>query len=702
MPIFKKILQSLVLGCCLLSGKLLFSQTVDLPVVAIGEQQLQVHPSDHGVPVPWGPDGVAVGATSIVDGQGNTLNIVNEYGNWSQGHYAANVCALLNAYGYDDWYLPSATELAHIWEKREEIGGFSPGASYWSSTEEHWGSDAAALDFTSGIILDRFKDELNRVRCVRRAPLDSDLLAIDDVWVETSKAFYTKYRREETDRWLDLVFGLEKEFKSGLVKKLIAEITGAKFLGPLGVVKTFFDLMPTAGGGLTSDSDFFLIKDNDFIEYSRRPSIYYRQQAPVYKVKEGDPITFLGFTRPEVRDIQSLPRKLADTYFTEFSIRHFDDRQLQRQWQIKVFEDEEIQYVHSFYLSLSKKRLLLPVGNYTVRWGRTVKTLVVEPESHDAWRRHRHKPNATIKGPDTNIYSHPDFTAPVTARLKSGDKLFTYALIESVDDLDRWIKVECENRNVGYVHQDHVVVRGWNDKETSGTFTDPRDGQTYRWVRIGDQVWMAENLRYLPSVDNPWTHSRTEPNYYVYDYFGTNVKEAKAKNNYRNYGVLYNEFAAMKGQSSNENYPGNVQGACPSGWKVPSDAEWTQLANYVVSQGYPNSPGDPYGAGHALKSCRQVNSPLGGTCDTSEHPRWGHYGSAFGFDAFGFAALPAGKKLVHRGLAFMDLESSAYWWSSTLDSSEYLVRHIYFLDGSVRSIQFSLGQGFSLRCIRAP
>ena len=84
----------------------------------------------------------------------------------------------------------------------------------------------------------------------------------------------------------------------------------------------------------------------------------------------------------------------------------------------------------------------------------------------------------------------------------------------------------------------------------TGTITDSRDGNTYNWVKIGDKIWMAENLAYLPFVCPSSLGSTTEPYYYVYGYEGNSVSEAKVLTNYLDYGVLYNWPAAMNGALS--------------------------------------------------------------------------------------------------------------------------------------------------------
>ncbi|MCF8358778.1 MAG: hypothetical protein K9H26_08480 [Prolixibacteraceae bacterium] len=103
------------------------------------------------------------------------------------------------------------------------------------------------------------------------------------------------------------------------------------------------------------------------------------------------------------------------------------------------------------------------------------------------------------------------------------------------------------------------ISRLENTIKSGGGIFDERDGNYYNTVKIGEQIWMAENLAYLPQINRPSEQSYTIPLYYVYEYEGTEVNEAKAIENYQIYGVLYNWQAAIS--------------ACPSGWHLPSDDE---------------------------------------------------------------------------------------------------------------------------------
>ncbi|MFO7873257.1 MAG: fibrobacter succinogenes major paralogous domain-containing protein, partial [Bacteroidales bacterium] len=162
------------------------------------------------------------------------------------------------------------------------------------------------------------------------------------------------------------------------------------------------------------------------------------------------------------------------------------------------------------------------------------------------------------------------------------------------------------------------------------------------------------------------------------------------------YGGLYTWNTVMQGQSSSNSNPSGVQGICPDGWHVPSDAEWTELTNYLINN-YDDFTSS--NVGNKLKSCRQVDSPLGG-CNTSDHPRWNSNDSHFGTDDFDFSALPGGYRNPSGGFYF--LGAVGYWWSST----EYSSSHAWFrrmsrFDGSVgRGNSNNKTYGFGLRCVR--
>jgi len=188
----------------------------------------------------------------------------------------------------------------------------------------------------------------------------------------------------------------------------------------------------------------------------------------------------------------------------------------------------------------------------------------------------------------------------------------------------------------------------------NGTFYDD-DGNPFQGVQIGEQCWMAENLKYLPGVVGPMTYSESVPYYYVYGYNGTDVDEAKLTANYNTYGVLYNWPAALT--------------ACPDGWHLPSDAEWTELTN---------SLGGTSVAGYKMKSTTGWNG--GGNGDNSS----------------GFTALPGGYRYYSLGM-FFNAGNYGHWWSAT----EHIISSIYYYANIVSYTEFNKNSdGFSVRCIR--
>jgi len=143
----------------------------------------------------------------------------------------------------------------------------------------------------------------------------------------------------------------------------------------------------------------------------------------------------------------------------------------------------------------------------------------------------------------------------------------------------------------------------------NGEFTDSRDKQTYKWAKIGTQIWMAQNLNYHEEWIGPTRGNK------CYDNQDENCEE---------YGRLYEWDDAIR--------------ICPDGWHLPSRNEWNALISFVGTD-----------AGKKLKS---ISS---------------NWRDSAGTDDYGFGALPSGE--LDQG-EFKDLHIGGYWWTST-ESQRY-------------------------------
>jgi uncharacterized protein (TIGR02145 family) len=114
-----------------------------------------------------------------------------------------------------------------------------------------------------------------------------------------------------------------------------------------------------------------------------------------------------------------------------------------------------------------------------------------------------------------------------------------------------------------------IICLSWESKTASfkaqyGEFTDARDSHTYKTVKIGNQVWMAENFAYLPYICPP---DSANCGIWVYNYPGTDVSGAKESPEYTRFGGLYSWEAAKK--------------LAPAGWHLPGDEEWKELERHL-------------------------------------------------------------------------------------------------------------------------
>ena len=180
---------------------------------------------------------------------------------------------------------------------------------------------------------------------------------------------------------------------------------------------------------------------------------------------------------------------------------------------------------------------------------------------------------------------------------------------------------------------------------TGGSFTDPRDEQKYRTVKIGGLTWMAENLNYKSEAS--WCYGDDE-------------------SNCAKYGRLYDW------QSANA--------ACPGGWRLPTRDEWNKVVEATVDQRI---------AGKKLKSKSgwERCDKDGGACVEDGN----------GTDDYGFSALPGGFRTYGR---FNNAGYIGRWWSATENGAENAYdRHIDYNYDYAGESNVIKKLDFSVRCV---
>jgi uncharacterized protein (TIGR02145 family) len=225
-----------------------------------------------------------------------------------------------------------------------------------------------------------------------------------------------------------------------------------------------------------------------------------------------------------------------------------------------------------------------------------------------------------------------------------------------------------------------------------GTVTDI-DGNVYWTVAIDDLEWMAQNLRTTRYADGTpiqtdlsdaeWA-TTTEGAYRVVPNDDT-INGLKSFNppllEFDDYGFLYNAYAADANP-------------CPEGWHVAKENEWRLMLEFVKLF-YNVGDGE---VGNAIKSCRQVNSPLGGGCRTDWHPRWDEDPVAYGTNKVFFMALPAGR--ISSSGVYSGLGKEINWWTLYYGSGWPSRLTLTFHFGAVFGGASPPNTGYCVRCAR--
>ncbi|MEN8204292.1 MAG: fibrobacter succinogenes major paralogous domain-containing protein [Bacteroidota bacterium] len=222
-------------------------------------------------------------------------------------------------------------------------------------------------------------------------------------------------------------------------------------------------------------------------------------------------------------------------------------------------------------------------------------------------------------------------------------------------------------------------IRALKEKAGFGELTD-MDGNRYRTVRIGEQIWMAENLRITKLPDGeaiPEVESFSESNPIAYRWINDDDITTKV------YGPFYTWNAAVNGHEGSNLNPSGVQGVCPEGWHLPSDAEWKELEIYLgMSEAEADETGlRGDGMGGKLKETgtRSWKSPNTGASNES-----------------GFTAIPDG--LNYNG--YGQQSGVTFWTSSTQSSIDAYTRSLYFDKSQIRRGYKTLWDGAVVRCVK--
>lgn len=186
--------------------------------------------------------------------------------------------------------------------------------------------------------------------------------------------------------------------------------------------------------------------------------------------------------------------------------------------------------------------------------------------------------------------------------------------------------------------------------QSKDSIIDVRDGQLYHTIKIGNQIWLSQNMNYKADSGS-WCYMEIEEN---------------CSSN----GRLYNWYTA--------------QNVCPEGWHLPADDEWDTLTNYinkVKGVGIKGSDGDWSSLGYFLKS----------------KTFWKEKGS--GNDALGFNALPSGLRDIDG--VYSDAGEIGNFWTATETAPRFaFCRTMYYYFSNINRNRENKSYGFSVRCVK--
>lgn len=257
---------------------------------------------------------------------------------------------------------------------------------------------------------------------------------------------------------------------------------------------------------------------------------------------------------------------------------------------------------------------------------------------------------------------------------------------------------DCNLKHLVPCTQYYVRAFAYNDVDTAygdvmnfttlpftcgNTLTDI-DGNEYGTLQLGSQCWMQQNLRTTHFADGTEIPLGGSGNH-------SGARRYAPDSNLDTYGYLYNWDAAMNGSASSEANPSGVQGVCPDGWHLPSDAEWTQLTTFVASNSDNVCDNNPSYIAKSLVSTEDWGAGAWSAC------------SSVTTNNTGFSVLPAGTWHVngaagHTGQGYYD-GHAIFRTATLLDEGHVHARELYTENAYVDATAIDKTNGLSVRCV---
>jgi uncharacterized protein (TIGR02145 family) len=204
------------------------------------------------------------------------------------------------------------------------------------------------------------------------------------------------------------------------------------------------------------------------------------------------------------------------------------------------------------------------------------------------------------------------------------------------------------------------------------------DSNFYRTILIGNQMWMAENLKTTKFNDGTgmfefrqmnWRYGVSNTHAPAYGWYDDRESPNKDK-----YGALYNWNAVSMGN------------LCPTGWHIPTSTDWETLISYLEANGF--------GTTASENIAKSLADPAGWTSSTTAGAP-GNTDYPAKINASGFSGLPGGY-VTYQG--YKDLGKSTYWWTGGHKSLQ--VNGLYFDYASFEQRRFSPNDGDYVRCVK--